>query len=157
MRSIGNYVSLVVLATSMVIYGHADAQMISAAKANKDTLNNADRSRLQDASRIGRTSGAKAAAFQELYDYEVSNKHLNDEVFPYQSLLHKAYVLMLAEQKIITRQEAKTILKGLETADQQAATNPSLHLYLPYEMAVIKAVGSVGGKMKASPNAWTAT
>ncbi len=59
----------------------------------------------------------------------------------------KHIVLMLAEQHIITQQEAKAIFGGLAIADRQAAADPSLRLYLPYEAAVIKAAGSVGGKM----------
>ncbi|NML38831.1 argininosuccinate lyase [Chitinophaga sp. G-6-1-13] len=144
MTTIGNYAGLVALTTCMALSCEVKAQMITANKHSMDTAGN---SRLQDASRMGRTAGAKAAAFQELYDYEVSTKNLNDEIFPYQQLLHKAYVIMLAEQKIITAQEAKTILGGLATADQQAAANPALRVYLPYEAAVIKAIGSVGGKM----------
>ncbi|WP_160715169.1 hypothetical protein [Chitinophaga solisilvae] len=91
MRSIGNYVGLVALAAAMTITGEVKAQFISAGNENTGTLKTADSSRLQDASRMGRTSGAKAAAFQELYDYETSHKNLTDEIFPYQRLLHKAY------------------------------------------------------------------
>lgn len=102
---------------------------------------------LSDASRIGRTSGSKAPEFQELYDYEVSTKNLVNVTFPYQTLLHKAYVIMLAEQKIITHKEAKDILNGLLKVDKLAIENPSLRVYLPYEAQLIKEVGSIGGKM----------
>lgn len=102
---------------------------------------------LKDASRIGRTSGSKAPEFQELYDYETKSKSQNDVLFPYQSFLHKAYVIMLSEQKIISRQEAVTILQGLKKVDALAAKDPSLRVYLPYESALIREIGSVGGKM----------
>jgi argininosuccinate lyase len=120
------------------------AQLISEKNlASEDTL----RKNLQDASRIGRTSGSKAPEFQELYDYEVSAKNLVNATFPYQTLLHKAYVIMLAEQKIISRAEAKSILNGLVKVDKLAIEHPSLQVYLPYEAQLIKEVGSVGGKM----------
>lgn len=102
---------------------------------------------LNDASRIGRTSGAKAPEFQELYDYEAENETLADAVFPYQSLLHRAYVIMLAEEKILTLEEAGTLLSGLRKVDALADNDASLRLYLPYESALIKEIGSVGGKM----------
>lgn len=102
---------------------------------------------LQDASRIGRTSGSKAPEFQELYDYETSSSNLVGVTFPYQSLLHKAYVIMLADQNIINHNEAKTILTGLLKVDQLAKENPALQVYLPYEAQLIKEVGNVGGKM----------
>ncbi|WP_157676764.1 argininosuccinate lyase [Chryseobacterium sp. T16E-39] len=102
---------------------------------------------LQDASRIGRTSVAKAPEFQELYDYETKNETLADAMFPYQSYLHKGYVIMLAEQNIISKDEAKKILKGLQNVDELAENDPALRLYLPYESALIKEIGNLGGKM----------
>lgn len=122
------------------------AQLI---KNHKENIQDSSKSHnsTQDASRIGRTSGAKAPEFQELYDYEARNETLIDAMFPYQSLLHKAYVVMLSEQKIITREEAKTILKGLAKVDVLASKDPSLRVYMPYEAALIKEIGSVGGKM----------
>ncbi|KIO78677.1 hypothetical protein TH53_01915 [Pedobacter lusitanus] len=112
----------------------------------ESSTNNSGKS-LQDASRIGRTSGSKAPEFQELYDYEVSTKNLVSATFPYQSLLHRAYVIMLTEQKIIDHKEAKSILNGLVKVDKLALENPSLQVYLPYEAQLIKEVGSAGGKM----------
>ncbi|QJD95464.1 hypothetical protein HH214_06040 [Mucilaginibacter robiniae] len=54
---------------------------------------------------------------------------------------------MLAEQNIISHQEAGTILQELKKVDQLAYADPSLQVYLPYEAALIKEIGSVGGKM----------
>lgn len=123
------------------------AQLISEKGRTMESSNNTLSKNLQDASRIGRTSGSKAPEFQELYDYEVSAKNLVSATFPYQTLLHRAYVIMLAEQKIISHEEAKSILNGLVRVDKLAVQNPSLQVYLPYEAQLIKEVGSVGGKM----------
>lgn len=123
------------------------AQLLNGKDLTMGSSINTSGKTLQDASRIGRTSGAKAPEFQELYDYEVSAKNLVSATFPYQTLLHKAYVIMLAEQKIINHKEAKDILNGLLKVDKLAIANPSLQVYLPYEAQLIKEIGNVGGKM----------
>ena len=123
----------------------ARAQLINSNPPTTDSLKNVKS--LQDGSRIGRTSGSKAPEFQELYDYEQDDKSLANAMFPYQQLLHRAYVIMLAEQRILSREEAREILGGLRKVDQLAQHDPALRLYLPYEGALIKEIGSVGGKM----------
>ncbi|WP_164708058.1 argininosuccinate lyase [Paraburkholderia phosphatilytica] len=102
---------------------------------------------VKDATRIGRSSVAKAPEFQELYDFDAAAKTLVDATFPYESHLHRAHVVMLAECGIIRRDEASQILRGLEAVDADAAGNPSLRTYLPYEAALKKTAGAVGGKM----------
>ncbi|MGY0041065.1 lyase family protein [Pedobacter sp. NJ-S-72] len=123
------------------------AQLFTGKDLAKENSNNTSDKAPQDASRTGRTSGSKAPEFQELYDYEVSAKNLISVTFPYQTLLHKAYVIMLTEQNIINNKEAKAIFNGLLKVDKLAIENPSLQVYLPYEAQLIKEVGSVGGKM----------
>lgn len=120
----------------------ANAQMINTHKVKEK-----DESSLEDASRIGRTSGAKAAEFQELYDYEAEEKSLVNAMFPYQTILHRAYILMLTEKNILTKYEAKIILNGLDKVDEKAEKEAALHVYMPYEAALIKEIGSLGGKM----------
>lgn len=100
-----------------------------------------------DATRIGRSSVAKAPEFQELYDFDAAAKTLVDATFPYESRVHRAHVVMLAECAIIKRDEAAAILHGLETVDAQAAQDTTLRTYLPYEAALKRAIGAVGGKM----------
>lgn len=73
-----------------------------------------------DASRIGRSSGAKAPEFQELYDYDAAAKTLADATFPYEVQVHRAHVVMLAERAIVTRAEAAAILRGLAVAESRA-------------------------------------
>ena len=142
-----NYPLAIITAISLALPVQLKAQFINSNQLTIYSLQNNTKNALQDASRIGRTSGSKAPEFQELYDYEVSDKTLITATFPYQSLLHKAYVIMLAEQKILSHQEASNILQGLVKVDKLAQTDPSLQVYLPYEAALIKEVGSVGGKM----------
>lgn len=100
-----------------------------------------------DASRIGRTTVPKAPEFQELYEFDTAAKTLGDATFPYESRLHRAHVVMLAEKEILTRAEATQILRGLDIVDAEAKDDASLRTYLPYEAALIKAVGPVAGKM----------
>ena len=100
-----------------------------------------------DATRIGRASGAKAPEFQELYDFDAAALTLTSAVFPYDSQIHRAHVVMLATQEILTADEAATILKGLEKADELAAADASLRTYLPYEAALKREIGNVAGKM----------
>lgn len=100
-----------------------------------------------DATRIGRSSVPKAPEFQELYDFEANAKTLVDATFPYESQIHRAHVVMLGECQILTAGEAGTILRGLAAVDAQAKEDASLRTYLPYEAALKRTVGSVGGKM----------
>ena len=101
----------------------------------------------KDATRIGRSAVPKAAEFQELYDFDAAAKTLPDATFPYEARLHRAHVIMLSEQGIITREEAGQILKGLEEVDRASQADASLRTYLPYEAALIREIGPVAGKM----------
>ncbi|MFK4870591.1 argininosuccinate lyase [Novosphingobium sp. ZW T3_23] len=100
-----------------------------------------------DASRIGRSAVPKAPEFQELYDFDAAAKTLADATFPYESRVHRAHVVMLAEQGIVTHAQAAAILRGLDQVDAKAASDPPLRTYLPYEAALIKAIGPVAGRM----------
>lgn len=101
----------------------------------------------QDATRIGRTAVPKAPEFQELYDFDAAAKLLSDATFSYESRLHRAHVVMLAERGIVTRADAAAILRGLDKVDARAKTDPELRTYLPYEAALIKTIGPVAGRM----------
>ena len=100
-----------------------------------------------DATRIGRSNVAKAPEFQELYEFDAKALTLVDAMFPYESAVHRAHVVMLAEEHILADDEAATILKGLRQVDAMAADDASLRTYLPYEAALIRTIGHVGGKM----------
>lgn len=100
-----------------------------------------------DASRIGRSAVPKAPEFQELYDFDAAAKTLGDATFPYETRVHRAHVVMLAERGIITRHDAALILHGLDVVDERAKGDAALRTYLPYEAALIKAIGPVAGRM----------
>lgn len=100
-----------------------------------------------DATRIGRASGAKAPEFQELYDFDAAALTLTSAVFPYDSQIHRAHVVMLAAQEILTKEEAGAILNGLRSVDNLALSDASLRTYLPYEAALKREIGAVAGKM----------
>lgn len=99
-----------------------------------------------DASRIGVLSAPKAAEFQELYEYE-NAPSLTDASFAYEIDIHRAHVVMLAEQRIISAAEAAHILKGIEVVGRRSQQEPALRTYLVYEAALIKTIGRVAGKM----------
>lgn len=101
----------------------------------------------KDGSRIGRSSVPKAPEFQELYEFDAAAKTLPDATFAYESRLHRAHVIMLAEQAIITEKEAAQILAGLDQVDRDSLQDASLRTYLPYEGALIRKIGPVAGKM----------
>lgn len=100
-----------------------------------------------DATRIGRSAVQKAPEFQELYDFDAIAPTLSDATFPFESRVHRAHVVMMAEQGIITRRDAAAILNGLDQVDTRAKADPSLRTYLPYEAALIKTIGPVAGRM----------
>ncbi|MEN5290575.1 argininosuccinate lyase [Stenotrophomonas lactitubi] len=100
-----------------------------------------------DGSRIGRSSVAKAPEFQELYDFDRAALTLPDATFPYEARVHRAHVVMLVEQKILTAEEGRQILRGLDQVDALAANAPELRTYLPYEAELVKRIGHVAGKM----------
>ncbi|HBO3964237.1 TPA: argininosuccinate lyase [Pseudomonas aeruginosa] len=100
-----------------------------------------------DATRIGRSNMPKAPEFQELYDFDRRALTLPDATFPYESDVHRAHVVMLVEQHILTRSEAAKIINGFTAVDSAASTDPRLHTYLPYEAELLRQIGSVAGKM----------
>lgn len=138
---------LCLMLPASLYFSNVQAQFIKKENMEKKDTIHSKGTPLQDASRIGRIAGAKAPQFQELYDYEAKNETLTDAMFPYQSMLHKAYVIMLSEQHILTPKETTTILAGLKKVDTLAARDPALRVYMPYEAALIREIGSVGGKM----------
>jgi len=100
-----------------------------------------------DAMRIGRASGAKTPKLQELHNFAAAARTLASARFAYDTQIHRAHVLILAKQRILSGTEAATILKGLEKVDELAAADASLRSYLPYEAALRAMIGNVGGKM----------
>ena len=54
---------------------------------------------------------------------------------------------MLAEENIITEEEASKIITGIKNIEKQAKTDPRLVTYMSTETALIKEIGEIGGKM----------
>lgn len=100
-----------------------------------------------DGSRFGRAKEPLAPEFKELYDYKANAKSLQDATFKAQTQVHRAHTIMLAEQGIISPEEASSILAGLGAVNAQADADPALQAYMSYETALIKEVGGVAGKM----------
>jgi argininosuccinate lyase len=100
-----------------------------------------------DGSRFGRAKEPLAPEFKELYDYKANAKSLQDATFKAQTEVHRAHTIMLAEQGIISKDEASSILAGLGAVNAQADADHALQAYMSYETALIKEVGGVAGKM----------
>ena len=100
-----------------------------------------------DWERFGRASKASAPEIQELNAWRASPRSFDVDSYYCQVWIHRAHVMMLQEQGIITRDEASAILKGLNTVEKQAESDPKLTVYMSTETALIKEAGEVGGKM----------
>lgn len=70
---------------------------------------------------------------------------------PHHLDIHRAHVIMLAEQQILTREEAGRILEGLSELDHTdiyaGEMDVGTDLYMNVEEQLIRRVGDVGGKM----------
>jgi argininosuccinate lyase len=100
-----------------------------------------------DWERFGRARKAEAPEITELNTWRRSPKSFEVESYYGQVLIHRAHTVMLAEQGIITRKEAKEILEGVRAVAKAAEADTSLVGYMSTETALINRVGEVGGKM----------
>jgi argininosuccinate lyase len=100
-----------------------------------------------DGSRFGRASKPRA---EELVEYsKLRSRHLDmsEAAYAGQMDIHRAHVIMLAEQNILKRTEAAEILQGLKTVKALADKDSNVTDYMVTEASLIKSVGAVGGKM----------
>jgi argininosuccinate lyase len=97
--------------------------------------------------RFGRAKKRMAPEYVEFGRFMATWKPLSSLSYYAQMNIHRAHVVMLTEQNILTREEAATILKGLKKVDKMAAENEALKPYMATEGALIKEIGNVGGKM----------
>ena len=100
-----------------------------------------------DWERFGRARKAEAESITELNAWRRNPRSFDVASYYGQVLIHRAHTIMLAEQGIITAEEAKTILEGVRAVEKAASEDPSLVGYMSTETALIKRVGEVGGKM----------
>jgi argininosuccinate lyase len=100
-----------------------------------------------DWERFGRASKSTAPEIRELETWRNNPMSFDEASYYCQILIHRAHVVMLAEEGIITQSEAAKILTGLKEVEKEAENNPSLTGYMSTETALIKKVGEIGGKM----------
>jgi argininosuccinate lyase len=100
-----------------------------------------------DWERFGRARKAEAPEITELNTWRSNPRSFEVASYYGQVLIHRAHTVMLAEQGIITREEAKEILDGVKAVEKVTESDPSLVGYMSTETALIKRVGEVGGKM----------
>ncbi|MBN2335360.1 argininosuccinate lyase [Candidatus Bathyarchaeota archaeon] len=101
----------------------------------------------EDWERFGRASKASAPEIIELNAWRACHASFDVASYYCQTLIHRAHVVMLAEESIIPRREAAAIISGVKKVAEQARADPSLTGYMSTETALIKEIGSVGGKM----------
>lgn len=100
-----------------------------------------------DGSRFGRASKPEAQELVEYAALRAQRPALSEASFPGQIDIHRAHVIMMAEQGIIQRAEAAAILQGLRTVRSMAQSDRNVTSYMVAEAALINAIGPVGGKM----------
>lgn len=104
-------------------------------------------SKREDWERFGRASKASSPWIQELYSWRESPQSFDVASYYGQILIHRAHTVMLAEENIITHDEASKIITGIKKVEQIAMNDPKLVGYMSTETALIKEIGEIGGKM----------
>ncbi|MEM2920889.1 MAG: argininosuccinate lyase [Candidatus Bathyarchaeia archaeon] len=97
--------------------------------------------------RFGRVKSSVAPEILSLLEKRASPTQSAVASYYCQTLIHRAHVVMLAEQGILTKQEAASILKGILEVAEEAKGNARLVTYMATEAALIQKIGEVGGKM----------
>ena len=101
----------------------------------------------EDWERFGRASKASSLWVIELSQWRANPQPFDQASYYGQVLIHRAHTVMLAEEEIISREEAALIIEGIKKVEMEAETNPKLVGYMSTETALIKEIGEVGGKM----------
>ncbi|MCJ7731662.1 argininosuccinate lyase [Candidatus Bathyarchaeota archaeon] len=104
-------------------------------------------SKREDWERFGRASKASSPWIQELYSWRESPQSFDVVSYYGQIFIHRAHTVMLAEENIITHDEASKIITGIKKVEQIAMNDPKLVGYMSTETALIKEIGEIGGKM----------
>ena len=97
--------------------------------------------------RFGRAKGSAAPEILELLEKRAAPVSSAVVSYPCQTLIHRAHVVMLTEQGILTKEESPTILKGIKEVAEAAKQNERLVTYMATETALVEKVGEIGGKM----------
>ncbi len=104
-------------------------------------------SQRSEAERFGRVTVDRAPEYLEFSHNRANPKPYESESYYAQLLIHRAHVVMLTEQNILTKAEAAAILGGLAEVEKMAEENETLKSYMATERALIESIGSLGGKM----------
>jgi argininosuccinate lyase len=98
--------------------------------------------------RFGRVKKDMAPEYKEFLDIRERPQESLDPVFyNCQMLIHRAHVVMLVEQDILSKEEGRAILKGLKQVAEAAEGNEIFKSYMATEDALVREIGSLGGKM----------
>ncbi|MCW4049229.1 MAG: argininosuccinate lyase [Candidatus Bathyarchaeota archaeon] len=104
-------------------------------------------SKPDDWERFGRARKASSPWIEELNKWRAEPRPFDVASYYGQVLIHRAHTVMLAEEGIITKEEAALIVNGIKKVEKMAQDNPKLVGYMSTETALIKKVGEAGGKM----------
>lgn len=109
----------------------------------KDIIDRMD----SEGERFGRVKKPTAPEILELRHKRSDPTPLDVASYYCQILIHRAHVVMLTEQGILSREEGKKILKGITSVEETAKGNEKLMSYMSTETTLIEKIGTVGGKM----------
>jgi argininosuccinate lyase len=100
-----------------------------------------------EAERFGRMQVERAPEYREFSRNRANPKSYESASYYAQMLIHRAHVVMLTEENILTKEEGATILRGLKEVAKMAEEDPAIQSYMATERALIDNIGNVGGKM----------
>lgn len=100
-----------------------------------------------DWERFGRASVASAQPIIELNQWRSKPRQFDQASYYGQILIHRAHTVMLAEEKIISKNEAFQILEGIKKVEKAERDTLQNVGYMSTEKALIKQIGMIGGKM----------
>jgi argininosuccinate lyase len=101
----------------------------------------------RDWERFGRASKASAPEVVELNMVRSNPEPFDVASYYCQVLIHRAHTVMLAEEGLISKDEACEVIKGLRDVEEEAIHDASIVGYMSTETALIGKIGEVGGKM----------
>lgn len=97
--------------------------------------------------RFGRAKKPTSSELTDLLSKRDNPTSLGVASYYGQMLIHRAHVIMLVEQRILTQEEGGMILKGLKDVEKAARKDRQLTSYMSTEAALIERIGIIGGKM----------
>ena len=101
----------------------------------------------KDWERFGRARKSAAPEIVELNNWRSNPRAFDVASYYCQTIIHRAHVVMLAEEGIISGEEAAAIIDGVKSVAEEAEADLRLTAYMSTETALIKKIGDIGGKM----------